>query len=245
MSAAPTKADEIATVLEEAILSGELSPGRVLRQEELSEEFGVSRTPIREALQQLAALGLVSFSGKRGVRVRPLQPEELIGSFTVRAALEGYAAQLARTNLTEDELRQLQAAHEKFAAATEALREADERERIPLAAEWVRANSEFHDVYLNGCGVPKLAEAAKNARVYTGQPAWSHSAELDEQFALNVEQHREIAEAFAARSTKVRRLVQEHILSSAELLQRSLEQANGASSGLASRVSWAAGPQQR
>src|SRR5207245_3593241 len=56
-----TKADDIALVIEEAIVSGELAPGTVLRQEQLSEQFKVSRTPIREALRRLAALGLVSF----------------------------------------------------------------------------------------------------------------------------------------------------------------------------------------
>ena len=61
MSLDSTKADDIALVIEEAIVSGELAPGTVLRQEQLSEQFKVSRTPIREALRRLAALGLVSF----------------------------------------------------------------------------------------------------------------------------------------------------------------------------------------
>ena len=67
-----TKADDIAVLIEEAIVSGELEPGSVLRQEQLSERFGVSRTPVREALRRLAALGLVSFVPNRGVRVRTL-----------------------------------------------------------------------------------------------------------------------------------------------------------------------------
>ena len=62
MSAGSTKADEIALALEEAILAGELAPGEVLRQEQLSERFAVSRAPVREALRRLAALGLVSFT---------------------------------------------------------------------------------------------------------------------------------------------------------------------------------------
>ena len=72
-----TKADELALELEQAIVRGELAPGQVLRQEELSERYGVSRTPVREALRRLAALGLVSFEPNRGVRVRTLSRDEL------------------------------------------------------------------------------------------------------------------------------------------------------------------------
>ena len=92
MSLDTTKADDIALVIEEAIVAGELEPGTVLRQEQLSEQFNVSRTPIREALRRLAALGLVSFVPNRGVRVRTISREELHEAFMVRAELEALAA---------------------------------------------------------------------------------------------------------------------------------------------------------
>ena len=75
MSLESTKADDIAVLIEEAIVSGELAPGTVLRQEQVSERFGVSRTPVREALRKLAALGLVSFEPNRGVRDTPNRSE--------------------------------------------------------------------------------------------------------------------------------------------------------------------------
>src|SRR5207237_3895230 len=81
MTHATTKADDIALVIEEAIVSGELAPGTVLRQEQLSEQFNVSRTPVREALRRLAALGLVSFVPNRGVRVRTISRDELHEAF--------------------------------------------------------------------------------------------------------------------------------------------------------------------
>ena len=90
MSLDTTKADDIALVIEEAIVSGELEPGTVLRQEQLSDQFKVSRTPIREALRRLAALGLVSFVPNRGVRVRTLSRDELREAFLVRAELEDF-----------------------------------------------------------------------------------------------------------------------------------------------------------
>src|SRR5436189_2083163 len=96
-----TKADDIALVIEEAIVSGELEPGTVLRQEQLSERFKVSRTPIREALR-LAALGLVSFEPNRGVRVRTVSREELYEAFLVRAELESLATEVAAEKIDDE-----------------------------------------------------------------------------------------------------------------------------------------------
>src|SRR5437899_13089648 len=95
-----TKADDLALALEEAIVSGEIAPGTVLRQEQLSEQYHVSRTPVREALRRLAALGLVSFVPNRGVRVRTLSRDELREAFLVRAELESLATALATPKFT-------------------------------------------------------------------------------------------------------------------------------------------------
>src|SRR5256886_12817573 len=105
-----TKADDIALVIEEAIVSGELEPGTVLRQEQLSEQFNVSRTPIREALRRLAALGLVSFVPNRGVRVRTISREELHQAFMVRAELEALATEVAAAKVTPEDLEELRVA---------------------------------------------------------------------------------------------------------------------------------------
>src|SRR5437764_3273704 len=107
MSLDSTKADDIALVIEEAIVAGELEPGTVLRQEQLSEQFNVSRTPIREALRRLAALGLVSFVPNRGVRVRTITREELHEAFMVRAELEALATEVAAAKVTPEQLAAL------------------------------------------------------------------------------------------------------------------------------------------
>src|SRR5206468_12984137 len=80
-----TKADEIGAALERAILFGELPPGTMLRQEQLAEQYGVSRTPIREALRRLDALGLVVFRPNRGVLVRAPSRDELRQTIVARA----------------------------------------------------------------------------------------------------------------------------------------------------------------
>src|SRR4051812_27763647 len=113
-TAGGTKADDIALVLEEAIVSGELAPGTVLRQEQLSEQYGVSRTPVREALRRLAALGLVSFIPNRGVRVRTLSRDELHEAFLVRAELESLATELATPRLGAEGLLALAETERRF-----------------------------------------------------------------------------------------------------------------------------------
>ena len=103
-----TKADDIALALEEAIVSGEIPPGSVLRQEHLSEQFQVSRTPVREALRRLAALGLVTFEPNRGVRVRMLSRDEMREAFLVRAELESLATEIATPKMTDADLAALE-----------------------------------------------------------------------------------------------------------------------------------------
>ena len=105
-----TKAADIALALEEAIVSGEIPPGSTLRQEHLSEQFQVSRTPVREALRRLAALGLVNFEPNRGVRVRMLSLDEIREAFMVRAELESLATALATPKMTDDDLAELERA---------------------------------------------------------------------------------------------------------------------------------------
>ena len=74
----------------------------MLRQEQLSEQYQVSRTPVREALRRLAALGLVQFIPNRGVRVRTLSRDELREAFLVRAELESLATELATPKMTAE-----------------------------------------------------------------------------------------------------------------------------------------------
>src|SRR5881628_3030949 len=140
MSLDTTKADDIALVIEEAIVSGELEPGTVLRQEQLSEQFDVSRTPVREALRRLAATGLVSFVPNRGVRVRTISRDELRQAFLVRAELEALVTKLATPRMTEARLAALAAAEQRFAELTDELldRRRSEAERTRLTGEWVR-----------------------------------------------------------------------------------------------------------
>ena len=231
MSLDSTKADDIALVIEEAIVSGELAPGTVLRQEQLSEQFKVSRTPVREALRRLAALGLVSFVPNRGVRVRTISHDELHEAFMVRAELEGLATEVATAKFTPEDLAELDAAERRFAGISQQLRSLEPGdERRSIMGDWVRANHAFHDVIYRVADLPLVEQLAKSARrTFSGPAVWApgdHS--IDGLYAKNAEQHRAIKQAIAAgSSTGARELAREHVLSSFNLLETILEQVGG------------------
>jgi DNA-binding GntR family transcriptional regulator len=222
-----TKADDIALALEEAIVSGEIPPGSVLRQEHLSEQFNVSRTPVREALRRLAALGLVTFEPNRGVRVRMLAREELREAFLARAELEGLATEIATPKMTAADFQALVDAEQRFSEATQKLVEMSHagRQDLQLAREWLLANHAFHDVIYAAAQVPLIERMAKAARrTFLVKPVWATGADLDELYRKNDRQHRAIREAIAARSPEgARVLAREHVLSSGRLLEAILD----------------------
>jgi DNA-binding GntR family transcriptional regulator len=222
-----TKADDIALALEEAIVSGEIPPGSVLRQEHLSEQFDVSRTPVREALRRLAALGLVTFEPNRGVRVRMLARDELREAFMARAELESLATAIATPKMTNADLDALAHAEGRFSRATAELVEMSHagRQDLELAREWLLANHSFHDVIYTAAQVPLIERMAKAARrTFLVKPVWATGADLDELYRKNERQHRAIREAIAARSADgARVLAREHVLSSGRLLEAILD----------------------
>jgi DNA-binding GntR family transcriptional regulator len=222
-----TKADDVAVLIEEAIVSGELAPGTVLRQEQLSERFGVSRTPVREALRKVAALGLVQFVPNRGVRVRTLSHEELREAFLVRAELEGLVTEIAAEKMTPDDVRELEECERRFARLTKELRSREPGgDRRSVMSEWMRANHAFHDVLYRVADVPYVEEVAKAARrTFSGTAMWAPvDEELDRLYERNQAEHSAIRQALTAHSVKgARELAREHVMHSFVLLQTILE----------------------
>lgn len=223
-----TKADQIAQAIEEMIVAGRLSPGTVLRQDELSRRFAVSRTPIREALRQLAALGLVSFTPNRGVRVRALDRNEWAETFLARAALEGTAAQLAAERLTDQHLAEIDAANAEFSRQTALLRsyKLNQEEREQASYAWVAANDRFHTAIIQAAGLALFERLiASLRRVFSGEALWSPGSPADTLYETNLMQHEAIRQALAVRNGQAARLlVQDHIMDSWRLLQVVLDE---------------------
>lgn len=109
---APNTRQRLRHQLENDILTGALAPGERLDEVALATRFGVSRTPIREALMQLASAGLIEIRPRRGAVVAELGPGTLVEMFEVMAELEGLAGRLAARRHTVADEAAIAAAHE-------------------------------------------------------------------------------------------------------------------------------------
>jgi DNA-binding GntR family transcriptional regulator len=109
--------DRLREQIEEQIATGRLPPGSGLDEASLGEQFGVSRTPVREALIQLAAEGLIEMRPRRGAVVTSLGPARLLEMFEVMAELEALCARQAARRMTAAEHAELLLAHQACEAA--------------------------------------------------------------------------------------------------------------------------------
>ena len=145
-----SRADIIAAELEERIFSGAYANGDRLDEVRLAEQFGVSRTPLREAIQRLARSGLVELVPRRGAFVRQPGPVELLEMFEVMAELEAVCGRLAALRISDEALVDLHDANDKCQAAIDAV-DPD---------KYYLENERFHHIIYNQSGNSFLASEA-------------------------------------------------------------------------------------
>jgi DNA-binding GntR family transcriptional regulator len=144
--------DALAAALRPRILEGELEAGARLREQELSDDYGVARHTLRAALRTLAAEGLVTIEPNRGARVASLGPAELHDIADLRIALETEAARLA---LERGEGRLPADVHERAARLAAVCR----RKRPPSWSSVVDAHEELHTAIVDASGSPRIKDA--------------------------------------------------------------------------------------
>lgn len=132
--------DEIADLVREMILSNELEPGEKVPEKDLCQRFGVSRTPLREALKVLAVDGLVTLTPNRGAFVSILTVEDLNDVFPVMGALESLSGELAASLMTDEEIAKVRALHVEMV---------DHYKNGNLSAYFER-NQQIHEAILEG-----------------------------------------------------------------------------------------------
>jgi DNA-binding GntR family transcriptional regulator len=202
--------DEIAANIRARIMNGEFAIGTPLRQAALAEEFGVSRTPIREALRQLQNGGLIEVLPNRGAVIRVPTPWEVREAYEVRAELEGMAARRAAERITRTQLRTLS---ESNGVLRRALDEAG-------SPDTQAANDSFHTIICAAAGNEWLT--AMVARINESFPRNVSSLALagnERHRQENVAEHDEIIAAFeAGDAARAREAMHAHIMSAGEYL---------------------------
>jgi DNA-binding GntR family transcriptional regulator len=143
----PTLHEELVERLRALVVEDVLKPGEKVPEKDLCVSFGVSRTPLREALKVLASEGLVVLHANRGARVAEVTPEELAQAFPVIAVLEGLAGEEACRRLSDAEIATIGRRHDEMVAAYRA------RDRKSYFA----ANQDIHRAIIDGAGNDILA----------------------------------------------------------------------------------------
>jgi len=180
--------DQVYQEIRSRILHGTLRPNERLIEVIIAEQLGTSRTPVREALQRLAAEGLI-VGGRQGWTVKEFMVREIREIFEVRMGLEGFAAALAAERATPEHVAIIEQIHERELALTD--RPSRRREQVDL-------NDKFHAAVLQGCGNERLVDSwARNLAYYFNYPAAARLT--DEEAAVTIEQHTRLVAAIRIR----------------------------------------------
>lgn len=213
-----TTADTVAQMLRNEIQTGQLPPGTRLRQNEVAQRFGISTTPVREALAWLQAEGLVRIDPHRGALVFHPTVADVRESYEIRKVLEALAVEKATPRLSEDLVSELQALLETMK------KEKDE-------VRWVEMNDRFHMRLYQASGMPRLCGMIANLRdasstyihMFAAHDLPAHRADVD---------HQEILDACAAGDVKrARKAIIAHVEHTVTGLVRFIEETRSAEPG--------------
>jgi DNA-binding GntR family transcriptional regulator len=181
--------------------------------------FGVSRQPVREALRQVQATGLVEIHPHRGALVCGPSPRDIREAYDVRAELEGFAASVAAERISDGELARLEVADQLFRRVAEDAIRSSRGERSDDGTSWGHANDLFHEAILIAAGNHVLLQAVLDVhRRVPRNLTWSalRTPQLLEQ---NVQEHGQIHAAIEARdANQARDAMTQHVRRSGELI---------------------------
>jgi len=190
--------------LRSEILEGKLPPGTRIKQEELTQRLGVSRTPVRESIHRLEMEGLVEFQRRNSVLVSRISRNRIEEAFELRALLEDYAAEKAADKITEDDIKKLR----KLIAEMDACHSRQQVERL------LSKNDEFHRFICSRAGNEFLMEMLEQI--------WTDIKRLRINYLITPEGHQEatrehedLVDAIESHDKKqIRQIVQKHLESS-------------------------------
>jgi DNA-binding GntR family transcriptional regulator len=200
--------DQVYEAIRERITSGSLPRGERIHQEDLAEELGVSRTPVREALRRLAAEGLVEMRTNRGARVADVGRREMHTAYEARLVIEPGAARLAAQALLPGPITRMR----------DAL--AAQRRAIPDVAKSFEANRQFHLALVQASGNEYLMQFVQRlwvARI--GEVIYERQSESLQRMDVDADEHEQIlGEIESGNGPRAESLTRRHL---AEAMRRS------------------------
>lgn len=201
--------NEVADRLREMITRGELSPGERLNERLLTERFGISRTPLREAIKILSAEGLVKLLPNRGATVTTITRADAEDMFQVMAVLEALGGELACQRASEKDLDEIKGLHRQMRGFFE------EGE----LADYFELNQKIHQKIIDCAGNVELTDAYRRISVRIrrarymanfSRPRWSEA----------MDEHERILEALIARdSDRLKSLLAQHLANKSQVIQ--------------------------
>ena len=203
-------ADDVHSALITGIVEGKYLPGDVLNEIPLAEEFGVSRTPVREALLQLAATGQVRIAPRAGIFVTQHTIAELEEMLETLALLEGACTQLAAHRISNAQIRELGRLQKRGAAALH-------KQDLP---EYAAYNAEFHALVHGIAGNSFMVQQIEHLRRLTNPYRHRH-LDQENRMEQSWHEHQALTQALAARDGhNAMQAAAGHVLSGAESLRR-------------------------
>ena len=203
--------EQIAAEIRGEILNGRLKSGKPLRQDDIAAKFGVSKIPVREALFQLKAEGLVTFVPNKGAAVSVLSPKEAEEIYTMRIALETAALERAIPNLT---IRNLTEAEELLTAI-------DQEEKIE---QWGELNWLFHATLYAPADMPRMIEWIQALHINVARYLIVYLEGMNYQ-KVSQREHRELLDACRHGDIlRAKSILVEHLESASRQLVKFLEE---------------------
>lgn len=210
-----TLRERILSAVRTAIVNGQIRPGTRIMEPELAQRFGISRTPVREAIRQLESEGLISVVPRKGAIVVSISPQDISNFYELKMILEGHAARLAAKILTENDLAKMETVNRQIEAAS--VKKKDLGRVLDL-------HDEFHEIFLRACGNDKLHAIVQNLVMQFQQ--FRILLAMPERIQGSIRQHAEIIEAFRRKdAARAEELVRKNALYGKKLLLREVPKA--------------------
>lgn len=192
--------DEAYNILANRIVNRKLKPGARLIEDELAEDIGISRTPIREALNRLAQDGLIELIPRKGAQVSRLKARDVEEIYELRKLLEGLATEKATASISKEELNEIRKLMKRS--------ELSSKRRLEY---FLKVDLKLHNLIISHCDNSRLIKMIKSLHNFV-----SSFRVLDAQYARRIKQahkeHKAILKAlFKKDATAARLLIEQHI----------------------------------